>query len=399
MTSTARIAVRNTTKLAVEEETTEGVYVAPTASTSYVQTLDSGLDIKPAKALLERKIFTGTIGKVTPRTGERSVTGAVPTECRTNSVEGSAPEFNSLINSAMGSQRQNTTVITTKATGNTGSTLQLLDADIVKVEVGDIVLIKEAGAFHVSPIISKTTGTGSGSITLLVPKPAGSFSNSVTIAKFTTYTVAESGHKSLSLTKYVDDAICEKAIGCRINKLELQNFATGKIPNFNFGFEGLNFDRLLESPAYTATFDSALPPIVLDGRAYMDGTAIVVNDIALSMENTAGFSTSISSPNGKVASRIVSRKITGSLNPYQMTNNIDNFTKFVTNTEFSLFAYAKNDSGVAGEFQNVVAVYLPKCLITQVGEADAQGLVQQTLTYQASRGADGLTNEIYMTFI
>jgi hypothetical protein len=392
------IAVRNTTKLAVEEETVEGVYVAPTAATSFVQTLDSGLEIKPAKALLERKIFTGTIGKVTPRTGERTVTGAVPTECRSHSIEGNAPEYNSLMKSAMGTRRQNTTVIATKATGNTGTVLQILDADISKLSVGDIILVKEPGAFHVSPIISKASGAGVASVTLLVSKPTGSFSASVNIAKFTTYTVAESGHPTLSLTKYIDDSIRETAIGCRVNKFELQNFATGKIPNFNFGFEGLNFDRSLTAPSYVASFDSALPPIVLDGRAYMDGSSIVVNDIGFAMENTAGFSTSIASPNGKVASRIVARKITGSLNPYQDTTDLTNYNKFVSNTEFSLFAYAKNDSGVAGEFQNVVAVYMPKCLITQLGEADAQGLVQQTLSFQASRGADGLTNEIYMSF-
>lgn len=393
------IAVKNTTSIAIEEESTEGVYVAPTAATSYVQTLDSGVEIKPTKELLERNVFAGTIGKTTPRTGQRSVSGSIPTECRAFSTAGSAPENNSLIKSALGLRRQNTTVVTTKASGNTGSVLAIQDADISKFNIGDIILIKEAGAFHVSPITAKTTGTGTATITLLVSRPTGNFPNSVTIEKFTTYTVAESGHPTLSVTKFLDSAITEKAIGCRVNKFDLQNFTTGKIPTFNFGFDGLNFDRTLAAPVYTPSYDAALPPIVLDAKAYVDGTAILINELSFSIENSVGFSTAISSANGKISSRVTSRKITGSINPYQDTTSISNYTKFVNNTEFSLFAYAKNDTGVAGEFNNIVAVYMPKCLITELGQGDADGLVQESISFQSSRGAASTTNELFITFI
>jgi hypothetical protein len=393
------IAVKNTTSIAIEEEVTEGTYVTPSAATSYVQTLDSGVEIKPTKELLERNIFAGTIGKITPRTGQRSVSGSIPTECRAFSTEGSAPEPNSLLKSALGLRRQNTTVVTTKSSGNTGTVLAIQDADISKFNVGDIILVKEAGAFHVSPITAKTTGTGTATITLLVSKPSGNFSNSVTIAKFTTYTVAESGHPTLSVTKFLDSAITEKAIGCRVNKFDLQNFTTGKIPTLNFGFDGLNFDRVLAAPVYTPSYDQALPPIVLDAKAYVDGSAILINELSFSLENSVGFSTAISSANGKIASRVTSRKVTGSINPYQDTASISNYTKFVANTEFSLFAYAKNDTGVAGEFNNIVAVYMPKCLITELGQGDADGLVQESISFQASRGTNAATNEIFLTFI
>lgn len=393
------IAVLNSTSVAIEKEVTEGVYVTPASAASYVQCLDSGLEIKPSKELLERNIFTSSIGKITPRTGQKSVSGAIPTECRAFSVEGSAPEPNNLLESAFGTRRQNTVVVTTKATGNTGSVLHIADADIAKFAVGDIVLVKEAGAFHVSPITIVVTTATAATITLLVPKPTGSFSASVTIGKFTTYTVAEAGHPTLSITKFLDSAIRETAIGCRVNKMGLENFSTGKIPTLSFGFDGLDFGRSLTAPSFTPAYDSALPPIVLDGRAYMDGAAITINELAFSMENTVGFSTSIAAANGKVASRVTSRKITGTFNPYQDTASITNFTKFTANTEFSLFAYAKNDSGTTGQFQNIVAVYMPKCLITELGQADADGLVQESISFQASRGATGTNAEIFFCFI
>lgn len=393
------IAVTNTTSVAIEEESTEGVYVTPASAASYVQTLSDGLEMKPTKELLERNVFSGTIGKVTPRTGQSSVSGAIPTECRALSTEGGAPEYNSLLKSAFGNRRQNTTNVTTKASGNTGSVLQIEDADISKFNVGDIVLIKQSGAYHVSPIVSKTSGAGTASLTLLVAKPSGSFSNSVVISKFTTYTVAESGHPTLSITKFIDSAIKETAMGCRVNKFALQNFSTGKIPTLNFGFDGLTFNRELDTPAYSPSYDSALPPIVLDGRAYMNGSEIVINELAFSLENTTGFSTSIASANGKVSSRVTERKITGTFNPYQEVDDVSNYTKFVANTEFSLFAYAKNDTSTSGEFKNVVAVYMPNCLITELGQADADGLVQENITFQASRGSSGTSNEIYFCFI
>lgn len=392
------IAVTNTKSVAVEVETTEGVYVAPSASSSYVQTLDSGFEIKEAKELLERNVFTGTIGQVTPRTGTRSVSGTVPTECRSSSIEGGAPEVDKLLRSALGSKRQNTTEITSK-TGNTASLLNIEDADISKLSVGDVILVKATGAFHASPIISKVSTPGSASVTLLVPHPAGDIPDSAVIAKFTTYTVAESGHPTLSITEYTDGLIKRSAMGCRVNKFALSEFATGKLPKLSFGFDGLDFDRKLEAPVHAASYDSSLPPIVLDARAYIDGSEIVINEMAVSIDNTVGFATSIAKANGKVASRVTKRAITGTINPYQDTTSIENYTKFVANTEFSLFAYAKNESEDAGEFQNVVAVYMPKCLITELGQADADGLVQETISFTASRGASGTSNEIYLCFI
>lgn len=393
------IVVKNTTKVAIEEEVTEGTYVTPASAAAYVQTLAEGYEMKPSKELLERNVFTGTIGKVTPRTGVQSVSGTVPTEFRANSTEGNAPEFNSLMKSAFGTRRQNTTVVTTKAAGNTATVLQINDGDISKFEIGDIILVKQAGAFHVTPITAKTSGAGTATITALVAHPSGSFSNSVTIAKFTTYLCAESAHPSLSITEFSDDLVKKMGLGCRVNKFQLSNFATGKIPSLAFGFEGLSFDRALAAPAYATAYDSALPPIVLDAKAYVDGVAVVINELSVSAEVKAGFATGISSSKGKISGRQIERKITGTIDPYQQTDSIANYTKFVNGTEFSLFAYAKNASGVTGEFQNVCAIYMPKCLITEFAEGEAEGLVKEQLTFQAGRGTAGTTNEIYVCFI
>jgi hypothetical protein len=393
------IAVRDNTIVAIETEVTEGTYVAPSGASSFLQTLSDGFEMTPSKELVERNIFTGSIGKVQPRTGMRSVAGSIPVEARANSTEGSEPEFDKLMRSALGARRQNTTTVTTKASGNTATVLQIEDADISKFAVGDIVMSKGSGAYHVSPVTAVDTTGSAANITLLVAHPDGDHDDSVTVSKFTTYYVADSGHPSLSITKYAEDAVREMAVGCKVTSLSLENFTTGQIPSFNFGFEGLTFDRSLTAPAYTPSYNSALPPIVLDARAYMDGTEITINELTFSLENTLGFQTAISEQYGKASSRVTERVITGSFNPYKLSDSIANYTKFVDNTAFSLFAYAQVPTGTTGEFGNVIAVYMPSCLITELGEADQDGLLQEAVSFSANRGSSGSTNEIYIGFI
>lgn len=390
-------AVKNNTIWAVEEESTEGTYVAPAGVSSFFQVLSDGAEMNPSKELLEREIYGG-VDKVTPRTGMKSVDGNIPVECRADATAGSAPEFGTFVKAALGTRRQSTTVITTKASGNTASVLCIEDADIAALLVGDIIMVKQSGAYHVTPIISRVTTGGAATVTVKIPHPSGDFTDSVTIEKFSTYTTANSGHVALSITKYVESAIEEKAIGCKVTNMSLNNFATGKIPSLSFGFEGLNFDRDLAAPGYTPSYDTALPPVVLSAKAYMDTTEMVLNEINFSLENTLGFKTACNNENGKVSSRVTDRAVTGTIDPYVDTGSIANYTKFLNNTEFSIFGYAMIPT-VTGQFGNVVAFFLPKCIITEMAEADQDGILKESLSFSASRDSAGTFNQLYFSFI
>lgn len=391
------LTVKQNTAIAVEIEDTEGTYKAPTAATSYVQTLSDGTEMTPSKELLERNVFNGSIGKTVPRTGQRTVSGAVPTEARASATAGAAPEYDALMRSALGLRRQKTTTTTTK-TGNTASQLEIQDADIGDFAVGDIVLVKEAGAYHVSPITAVDTTATLANITLLVAA-AAPFSNNVVIEKFTTYTVADSGHPSLSISKYIEGAVLEQATGCRVTSTSLDSFTTGQLPSWSFGFEGMDFDRSLTAIPHTPSYSTALPPVVLEACVYQDGVKIPVNEVTFSIENTLGFATSTCSPNGRISGRATERTVSGTFNPYKQDDDISNFTKFKNNTTFSLFAYAKNPTGVAGEFDQVVAFYMPNCLTTELGESDQDGLLVEDISFSASRGSAGTENEIYICTI
>jgi hypothetical protein len=218
------------------------------------------------------------------------------------------------------------------------------------------------------------------------------------IEKSTQFRVADSGHPSFSLSKWIEGKVLEAGIGCKVTSVAIENFATGQIPTMNFGFEGLNFDRTLDTIPVTPSYQNSLPPIMLDGRVYMGSTKVDVNELAISIENTLGFQTSINAENGRMSSRVTERVITGSFNPYKQDNSIDLFTKYKDNTSFQIFAYGKVPLA-NGAMKNVVAVFLRNVLITEIGEADQDGLLQDSVSFSADRGVNGTTPEIVIAFI
>lgn len=394
------IAIKQNTVYAVETEVTEGTYVAPSAATSYVQVLADGAEMNPSKELLERNIFNGSIGKSTPRTGTKSVSGSMPVEMKASSTEGAAPEYDKLMRSALGSRRQVTaTTIDDADAGSphTTSRIYLLDADANKYNIGDCVTVKVSGDYHTSPITAVSNVAGDVYIDLLVAA-ANAFVDNQVIAAVTTYKVADSGHPSLSISKYLEEAVLEKAVGCKVNSMALEGFTTGQLASWNFGFDGLTFDRTLTAQPHTPNFDGGLPPIILDACVFQDGSGIAINELSFSLENTLGFVTSTCSENGRISSRATERSISGEFNPYKYDDSILQFTKFVNNTEFSLFGSAHIPTSTAGEYNQVVAFYMPKCITTELAEADQDGLLQDTVSFTAARGTDGETDELYISF-
>jgi len=395
------IAVKDNTSYAVEIEDTEGTYKAPTSGSSFVQVLKDGAEMTRSQELLQRDIFTGSIGKTQSRLGTRSVTGAMPVEMRANSTEGDAPEFDAVITSAMGAKKTRSAV-TTK-TGHTTTTIEIEDVDISGFSVNDIVLVKEAGAFEMSWVSAVDTTLGFANITLgkaLSSAPA----DNVGISAVTQYSTANSGHPSLSISKYIESAKLEQAVGCKVTSMSVDNFSTGQIPSMNFGFEGLSFNSSIIAPPFTASYDTSLPPIALRACLSQDGVNVDVNDFTLSLENTLGFVTSTCSENGRISSRVTERAITGSFNPYKNDDSLTQFNNFKCNTPYNLFVYAFNpildaNCDFTGEFEEAVAILLTNCITTELGESDSDGLLVEDISFEANRGADGSEEEMKIAFM
>jgi hypothetical protein len=388
--------VKKNTVVYVKEETTEGTYVAPAAGSDAVQTLSDGLEMTPAKELIDRSISRGGIGKVAGRPGQESVTATIPVEFKAGSSDGAAPEYDFLIKACLGAKRSVSAAVTAStADGAVGSAtvVPLANADKNKYAVNDLVKVRHSSVDYMDRVSAVNNSDGSVSITLETGLSSGSFGSGDVVSPVTTYYTADTGHKTLSITKEMEGASVEKAIGCRVNSMSIESFSTGQIASFSFGLEGLSFERALSGTGLTASFDTSEPPLILSAKVFMDGEEILVNEVAVSVENTVAFKTATGAPKGKISSRITERTVTGSFNPYKQDDDMTFYTKFNASTKFGLMLYAANPGAAAGQMKEVIAVYIPNCLVTELGESDQDGLMQENVSFSA----DG--SDVYVSFI
>ena len=55
-------------------------------------------------------------------------------------------------------------------------------------------------------------------------------------------------------------------------------------------------------------------------------------------------------------------------------------------------------TSTSGEYEDVVGIYLPKCFITEIANADTDGNLHDVLTFSATRGTAEDTTEMYVCF-
>lgn len=380
------------TVIGLMEESTEGTYVAPSAATAYIQPLEDGFGIQPARELLDREVLSPNIGSATPRLGIKSVTASLPVEFRASGTEGAEPDFDLLLQGLLGSRRQ---VASRFTTSTTHTTTQINGTNIgTTFSVGDMIVVLEAGAYSYHFVSATPTANA---ITITPPAPDAP-PNAVVIAKVTTYFPANSGHKALSISNYWANTVREAGIGCKVTSMTLDNFSTGQLASLNFALEGLNYTQIDGAAPHTPTFDASLPPVILSATVYKGGTAAQINTLSLSVDNTLGFLTATESANGRIKSRVTNREVTGSINPYKDDTTVTIFDDFVAGTTFSLTAFAYVPSSTAGEatLGSIVGIYLPSCIATELVVADEDGLLTDAITFKAVTGTVGDTNEIYI---
>ena len=503
--------IRNNEKIAVAREATQGVYVEP-AQADFVQPLSDGLELTPAKELLDRDILTPNIGRILPRTGIRSVSGNINVEARASAVEGDAPEQGLLTEAALGSVKAMATVALPSQAFTDGQKTFTKNT-IDNYEVNDIIIIKFPGAYHFSPIV----GVSGDVVTMLVGVVGAKVAAIYNVAAFTVYKAANSGHPSFSATKEVEFDLVEEGLGCRVSNFALENFTTGQLPTHAYGVDGLTFDwttggvnitdtgmfNYLEAQATDAvstvvvnttvggsttgvtltyqdatpgaqefttatelaallngftgltasvnasdatqidlasslkegdqilltftdgtnptTFSvdnllltaviatsTALPPVILQACVYQDDARIIVNEVAFTVENSLGYITSTCDANGRISSRVTARATTGTFNPYKTASvngdqtaaeTLAQYNLFNNNTPYSLFLYGGNPTATAGEFEQVIAYYMPSCLSTEIPEGEQDEVLQYNISFSASSGLTGGDADIIVAYI
>jgi len=388
--------VKNSTSIYLKEESTEGVYVAPSASDA-IEVLSDGAGFEYTKEEVTRNLLTSTIEVVASRVGMASVSGNVPVEYKAGSVEGAYPREKVLYKSLLGGARQITTNTTTK-TGNTATVLQIQDADISKFHKGDIIVVKQSGAYEARPISAVTTTLGSASITLAIALTSAPADN-VVISKSTVYYHAD-GAPTFSATQYLGGTIKEEVSGCRSISASLESWEGGAVANFNFSVEGLDLiqsDENLPSPLTPSFVGDALPPVILNACVWIDGVKVAYNSLSLSLENTKAEILSACAASGKSGSRFTQFVCSGEIAPYMEDNNVDRFTSFNNNDSISIFGYAYNPTSTVGQIEQVVAFWVPQAKITSMPNGDQDGIMTNQISFKAYR-VDG-SDTVFLGFI
>lgn len=206
------LTIKNNQKLAVVKESTPSQYEAPASGNDFIQSMES-LELSTNKETNERSLLNGSIGQATPRSGARNVSASVEVEMKSGDAEGLKPEFSPLIESCLGAVAREVSAGQVDHTNGTSTTTQIF-CDSSLYEVGDTITIKTPSAYHTSPIESKDVD----SVTLLIPA-LNAPSDLTPISKTCGYKTANQGHPSLSVSKYVEDSIIEKGIGCYVSNL------------------------------------------------------------------------------------------------------------------------------------------------------------------------------------
>lgn len=388
------------TIIGIEEEVTEGTYVAPTAVTSYVQPLE-GYSFAPAREVLDRPVIRTNLDPATPKMGIKSVSAVVPVECRASGTAGEAPDHHSLLKSAFGAVRTISAQVTTKDASHTSTVLQIEDADIGDFSVGDVIMVLESGAHELRPISAVDSTGGSANITLAFALSNGAPANEVVIEKVQMYYTANSGHVPLSISQYLGNELRAAALGCKVTSLSLDNFTAGQIPSWNFQLEGIGYTYTDNAAPHTPSFDSATPPVVLSACVWRDGVDTKVQNFTLSMSNTFNFLTSTCSADGREKSVITGREITGSFDPYTDDTSVDHFTDWNAGTEFSIFLNAYIPSGTSGEITggSAVGLWIPKAITTEFAPQDSDGVFVDQMAFRVVSGDDGTAGGVYLGLV
>jgi hypothetical protein len=387
--------VKGQSSLYLVEEVTEGTYVAETAVSQAVEPLQDGLEFNVAREEIERKTLTDTIEAVEPRLGLKTVTGSVPIELKSSATAGASPRGQILFESLFGGKRSVGSAITTK-TGNTTTVLQIQDADIASLNVGDSILVKKAGEYAVRPIASKVSTAGAATVTLAIALPSAPGDN-VVIEKVTTY-YHDSASKSFSATYYEGGEIRTKALGLKSISGTLEGWVANETPSMNFSVEGIDMEKDVASPSLDPDFSSdALVPVIQGACAWIGSDEVDYTELSLSIENTKADLLSACAESGKIGTRKTAFTVTGSINPYMSDTNVDRWTSFNEGDTTSLFAYAYNPSSTAGQFSNVVAIWMPNIKITNMPAGDNEGVLMDNIEFKAFRSSGNDT--IFMSFI
>jgi hypothetical protein len=224
-------------RVALVEEVSEGVLVAPTVGDDFIPVLD-GYTLETAIEELENAEIRASIGSAKSLTGLENPTGAIPFYPKASGVEATAPDHQLIYKSAFGA----TTAAFAEQTTTSGSTAGTAAArGVVKLaaggsnfERGHCILLKDGtNGYSIRPVLSVATNDLTLGFNLSNAPATG-----VTVGRPILYKPANSGHPTLSYFDYRSNGGAVQAMaGSRVTELSW-DISGGQIISANASLAG-----------------------------------------------------------------------------------------------------------------------------------------------------------------
>lgn len=230
----AAISTRSTV-IALKEESTEGVPVAPTAASDYLAIQDD-FSAEPSFDVLENAELKASIGVSKPILGAENPTVSFSHYLRASGVVAQAPNFGLLLKSCLGAVATASTEYNTVASSTT-SVIKVDTGEGATFQRGEALLIKDGtNGYRIRCIDS--IASDDLTIGFQVPSAPGT---GVDLGRAVLYYPANTGHPTLTAWHYVGNGgAVQMVAGCRVTEASF-DISAGELINGSYSLEGLAF--------------------------------------------------------------------------------------------------------------------------------------------------------------
>lgn len=221
--------------LAIKPESTEGTPVAPAAAGDYVA-LQPDFTMSPNVEVLENVELRSSIGAAKPILGTENPTCSFSHYLRASGTQGTAPEFNELLEAAFGVETANGTERVTDSSSTT-TVINVAAGTGSDFPRGAAFLIKDGtNGYRIRAVHSRSTDACT-----LGFQVASAPASGVSLGKCVWYRPADSGHQTVSVWHYLGNGGgVQLMAGARVTEVSLEAGA-GELVNMGFQLEGSGY--------------------------------------------------------------------------------------------------------------------------------------------------------------
>lgn len=375
-----------------KNEVTPGVPVNPSGTGDYMA-VKGDFTSTYEREVLNSELISAQIGMRKGQVGMITTGADLANEFKHSGTEGVEPEYNDLLESLMGGPKNIETTELDLVAGSTTSVVNVDSGEGASLAVGQALLFKEnlgSQGYQIRPI--KSIATDAITVEPVLPAAPVATTN---LGKCVTYNVG-SAHKHGTLNLYWGNTLKEQIAGCLVESMSLE-VATGQIISASYTLAGLNRSFVDGTAPHTPVYDASTGLVGLDVECYLGADLLCAPTVTLNVNNELADLTCVKEETGKVSSRVKSRELEITVNPYTDDTTTTFQTLFDAQTDFSfvLIAGKKDSSGwLPG---TCFCLYAPRCYIQNAPLADEDDIITNELTIKPHIGT-GLP-EFFVNFL